>query len=77
MCIPHTGSRTNFRAFVSAATSTGACEIAAPWPIRRTKRRRSATLQESTTTQNKNRNKRTINVISSDYERGRRLTQPF
>src|SRR5208283_790904 len=40
------------------------------------RRRRSATLQEITTTQNTNRSKRTINVIS-ECECGRRLTPPF
>ena len=76
MCMPHTGSRTSFRVIASFGTSTGACDCAAPCPMRCTRRRSNATPQETTTTQNTNRSKRAINVISG-CECGRRLTRPF
>src|ERR1700757_3289512 len=62
-CIPHTGSLTNFRETVSLATSIGCCLFAAAAPMLSTTRRSRETLQETISTQKRNRRMRAINVI--------------
>src|SRR3984957_19807090 len=62
-CIPHTGSLTSLRDTASLGTSIGACLPLAARPMLSTILRSRETLQETISTQNRNRKMRAINVI--------------
>src|SRR6516162_6041524 len=80
-CIPQTGSRTSFRPSSSPGTSTYGCDLPTSRPMRCTKRRKSAALQETTSSQNKYLRMFARNVIYSyaigRYDRPTRPSNPL
>jgi hypothetical protein len=76
MCIPQTGSRTNFRAAESGGTTTSGCLFKPPIPMFPTTRRNSATLQETISIQNTKRRIRPIYANKLHLKRGTAKFQP-
>src|ERR1700686_2457878 len=77
-CIPHTGSRTNFRDTASLGTSIGSFLSVAAAPMLFTSLRSRETLHDTIRTQKRNRRIRAINVIGfEDAARGIRINLPY